>query len=172
METAEAGILWSACRKVFTRTLHTSLLWLISCARMKYSKSGLELANSSRMRIDSHNRSSAGVNQHNPIEAKGAPSIYSTKRSGLKAFKNHMRKTNPPKKKKNNKRKHIAGNLFFYPKRQLWFSFPKDVLIHPSPLGAAHKAFLHCCPFSVRFHSHQPFSLGTPLLIKRLTVIQ
>lgn len=137
---------------------------------MKYSKCGLELANSSTMRIDSHSRSSAGVNQHNPIEAKGATSIYSTKRSGLEAFKNHMRKTNPPKNK--NKRKHIARNVLFYPKMQLWFSFPKDVLIHPTPLGVAHKAFLHCCPFSVRFHSHQPFSLGAPLLIKRLTVIQ
>lgn len=79
---------------------------------MKYSKSGLELANSSRMRIDSHNRSSAGVNQHNPIEAKGAPSIYSTKRSGLKAFKNHMRKTNPPKKKKITRGNTLQGICF------------------------------------------------------------
>lgn len=43
---------------------------------MKYSKCRLELANSSSMRIDSHSTSSAGVNQHNPIETKGATSIY------------------------------------------------------------------------------------------------
>lgn len=89
---------------------------------MKYSKCGVELANSSSMRIDSHRRSSAGVNQHNPIKAKGATSVYSTKRSGLEAFKNHMRKTNPPKNK--NKMKHIAGNvLFLFEKATLVF-FP------------------------------------------------
>lgn len=36
----------------------------------------------------------------------------------------------------------------------------------------SYKASLHCCPLSVTFHSHQPFSLETPLLIKSLTVMQ
>lgn len=75
----------------------------MSCARTKYSKRGLELANSSTMRINSQSRSSAGVNQCNPIEAKGSTSIYNTKRYGLEAFQNHIRKTNPQEKKKERK---------------------------------------------------------------------
>lgn len=137
---------------------------------MKYSKCGLELANSSSRRIDSQSRSSAGVNQHNPIKTKKTTLIYSTKISGLKAFKNCIWKINPSKNK--TKRKNTVGNVLLYPTRQLWFSLPEDVLNHHTPLGVAHKAFLHCCPFSVRFHSHQPFSLGAPLLIKRPRVSQ
>lgn len=138
---------------------------------MKYSKCGLELPNSSSRRIDSQSRSSAGVNQHNPIKTKRTTLIYSTKRSGLEAFKNSIWKINSSKTKTN--RKNTTGNVLLYPTSQLWlFSFPEDVLTHHTPLGVAHKAFLHCCPFSVRFHSHQPFSLEAPLLIKQPRVIQ
>lgn len=170
MGIAEAGILRTACGKMFTHTLHTSLLWLISCACRKYSKWGLELANSSSRRTDSQSRSSAGVNQHNPIKTKRTTLIYSTKGSGLKALKNCIWKINQSKNK--TKRKNTAGNVLLYPTRQLRFSFPEDVLTHHTPLRVAHKAFLYCCSFSIRFHSHQPFSLGTPLLIKRPRVIQ
>lgn len=99
MEIAEIGISRTTCVKMSTHTLHTSLLWLISCACMKYSKCGLELPNSSSRRIDSQSRSSAGVNQHNPIKTKRTTLIYSTKRSGLEAFKNSIWKINSSKPK-------------------------------------------------------------------------
>lgn len=138
---------------------------------MKYSKCGLELANSSSRRTDSQSRSSAGVNQHNPIKTMRTTLIYSSKRSGLEAFKNCIWKINPSKNK--TKRKNTAGNVLLYPTSQLGlFSFSEDVLTHHTPLGVAYKAFLHCCLFSIRFHSDQPFSLGAPLLIKQPRVIQ
>lgn len=107
MERVETGIFRNACGKAFTHTLDKSLLWLIPVDAWSTQNVGLNLLTPA-VQEQTH---SAGVNQHNPIETKGATSIYSTKRSG---GIQKPREENKPSKKTKTRGNTLQGMCFFY----------------------------------------------------------